>query len=294
MPDDLELLDALSRDPALVRRSGRLAERRSPRCSIASAGRATRRSRARGRLGLRAGARGDRRSRACPSGWPRRAVRDGLPTIEQGQLPEYTRGGALPRRPVRRRRSAGSRKAIRLRGGASLSRGLGVPGDGPPPPGASRRGRALARPAARPSAERGPEPVLGRAGDPPAAQRGRGGDPLRPGVPGRPVRALTDLSGVTGGPRGRGSFRSPRPMTPIPKGAADAGRRFPAHPREHGQGRGGGRDPHQGGAWPEAGAGAGRRAGPGDRPGMGQAAAGQLSPGRLPRAARASPRSSSW
>src|SRR5262249_42255166 len=45
---------------------------------------------------------------------------------------------------------------------------------------------------------------------------GRGGDPLRPDLPGRSVRAGTDLTGAARGPRPRCQSRSPRPMSTIP------------------------------------------------------------------------------
>ena len=49
-------------------------------------------------------------------------------------------------------------------------------------------------------------------GAPPAPQRGRGRDSLRPDLPGRPVRALTDLAGVADFPRRLEVFRPLKQM----------------------------------------------------------------------------------
>ena len=87
------------------------------------------------------------------------AVRGAAPESCKSRLLEHARGRAAPRRPVRRGDPpARGRHPAPGRGGSA--RGLGVPGDGPPPPGASRRGPPLARPAAGLSAEHGPVSVL--------------------------------------------------------------------------------------------------------------------------------------
>ena len=147
---------------AVVRRSGRLAEveRR--------AARSLRRDEQhvdgqRGRLGLRAGARGDRRSRV-PVRLAEAAIK-GAETSE-GQLPEHARRRALPRRPVRR---GDPPAGGRIRPGAERV--------------CPRTGRSWRWPttawgiATRPAAgstgcgtisPARTRPVLGRAGDPPA------------------------------------------------------------------------------------------------------------------------------
>ena len=50
--------------------------------------------------------------------------------------------------------------------------------------------RHSARPSLQASTNRRSRPVLGRVRDPPAPQRSRGGDPLRPSIPGRSIRSL--------------------------------------------------------------------------------------------------------
>ncbi len=115
-----------------------------------------------------------------------------------------TLGAALPRRPV------GAGEPPAREGGAGPrrygpSRQLGIPGDGPSPTRASRSGAALARPAEGVFGQQRPRLLLERAGDPPAAERGRGRGPLRPGVPRRSVRAVEpdarNAGGTTAGSR---------------------------------------------------------------------------------------------
>src|SRR5262245_44112390 len=65
---------------------------------------------------------------------------------------------------------------------------MGAPGPGAPPPGPLRGGSTVARPPAGLPAKRGPQTVSGRVEEPPAAERGRGGGPLGPHLPGGPVR----------------------------------------------------------------------------------------------------------
>ena len=122
-----------------------------------------------------------------PFAWPT-GRSGGLPHDEQGSHRGYTRGGPLTAPAGSTRRSTGSRKPSDSRAERPIPR---IPRSWrwPIVAWAPCGGRAPARPAARPSAERGPDPVLERAGVPPAVRRGRGGGPPGPGVPGRSVLA---------------------------------------------------------------------------------------------------------
>ena len=77
------------------------------------------------------------------------------PSNRERRAIEHARGRAVPRRPVRQG-DPPARRRHPAPGRGWFARRMGVPGDGPPPPGASRPCTTLARPAAGPSAERRP------------------------------------------------------------------------------------------------------------------------------------------
>ncbi len=191
MPDDLVLRLELSR--ALLWSGDWAGWRRSNAALLdrfgATSNAMTARSR---RLGLRARARRDRRSRvARPAGRGRRPGRSANPT-----KPYYlsTLGAALYRAgrfddAIRR-----LDEAIRLRGGESLPTDWAFLAMAHHRLGHHAEARRWLDRLRDHRAQRGPDRILERAGNPPAPERGRGGDPLRSGVPGRPVRTLTGKS----------------------------------------------------------------------------------------------------